>query len=400
MKKLISLLLCLMLLALTLVSCSQEVIDPVPEHYPKDDGEVQDVEIDMYIIVGEGTTSNAIDTVSRQIATKTLADYHAQLNVKYLTLAEYEQTVLNEVDKIVLPEPEEEEVPGEEVEDENTEGTLPEEEEEEEEEVVLPHGMIVLVHSSAFMDQLLATEKLVAMNDYLTTETFGKLNVSIPSALITAAKNPNGELYAMPNNRVLGEYEYLVIDPEVALQVSNYNEDVLLGYKSFEDTEALRNDLINNGYDDPTQYVFVAHGNPSTKAEFEEAGMICNVISTPTVSRADALSSAFAIVNTGNKYVNEKAMEIIYNLNVNETLRNLLQYGVPNTNYSIYEEKDENDNVVYSNFILETDIDMYRMNYIYTGNVFILGFCEEIGWNAAYKADGEIQNKEVTFTGN
>ncbi len=391
MKKIVSILLCLMLLVLTLVSCSDEVIEPVPEHYPKDDGEVQDVEIDMYIIVGEGTTSNAIDTVSRQIATKTLSNFHAELNVKYVTLAEYEATVLAELDKVPVPEPEVEEVPGEDTE-------APEDEEEVEEE--LPRGMIVLVHSSAFMDTLIGSNKLVALNDYLTTETFGKLNVSIPSALIEASKDQAGNLYAIPNNRVLGEYEYLVIDPEVALHVSNYNEDILLGYKSFEETEDLRNDLIKNGYEDPTQYVFLAHGTPTTKAEFEEDGMICNIISTPTVSRADALSSAFAIVNTGNDYVNEKAMEIIYNLNVNVELRNLLQYGVPNTNYMIYEEKDEDDNVVYSNFILETDIDMYRMNYFYTGNAFILGFCEEIGWNAAYKADGEIQNQQVTFTGN
>lgn len=394
MKKIVSLLLCLMLLVFTLVSCSEEVIDPVPDHYPPKEGEAQEVQIDMYVIVGEGTTSNAIDTVSRQIATKTLANFHAELNVKYVTLAEYEATVLAELDKIPVFEPEVEEMP----EDGETEDADAEVEEDVEEE--LPRGMIVLVHSSAFMDTLVNSEKLVAMNDYLTTEAFGKLNVSIPSALIAATKEPSGTLYAMPNNRVLGEYEYLVIDPEVALQVSNYNEDVLLGYKSFEETADLRNDLVRNGYDDPTQYVFLAHGTPTTKAEFEADGMICNVISTPSVSRADALSSAFAIVNTGSEYVNDKAMEIIYNLNVNVELRNLLQYGVPNTNYTIYEEKDENDNVVYSNFILETDIDMYRMNYIYTGNVFILGFCEEIGWNAAYKADGEIQNKEVTFTGN
>lgn len=398
MKKIVSLLLCLMLLVLTLVSCSDDVIDPVPDHYPENEGETQDVEIDMYIIVGEGTTSNAIDTVSRQIATKTLSSFHAELNVKYVTLAEYEATVLAELEKVPVPAPEVEEVPGEDAETGDETETTPEEEEEVEEE--LPRGMIVLVHSSAFMDTLISSDKLVTLNDYLATETFGKLNVSIPSALIAAAKDQAGNLYAIPNNRVLGEYEYLVIDPEVALQVSNYNEDVLLGYKSFEETEALRNDLIKNGYEDPTQYVFLAHGTPTTKAEFEKDGMICNIISTPAVSRADALSSAFAIVNTGNDYVNDKAMEIIYNLNVNVELRNLLQYGVPNTNYIIYEEKDENDNVVYSNFILETDIDMYRMNYIYTGNAFILGFCEEIGWNAAYKADGETQNKQVTFTGN
>ncbi len=409
MKKIISLFLCLMLLVFTLVSCSDEVIDPVPDHYPEDKGEVQDVQIDMYIIVGEGTTANAIDTVSRQIATKTLADFHAQLNVKYVTLAEYESTVLPlvnsnglvETDPDLVDEPEEEEVVEGEEGTEDTEGedTPTDAPEEEEEEVILPNGMIVLVHSSAFMDSLASTGNLVKLNKYILSEEFGSLNVSIPAPLVEASKNSSGELFSIPNNRVLGEYEYLVIDPDVALDICNYNEDVLLGYDSYEDTADLRADITANGYD-ASECVFVAHGTPSTKAEFEEEGLICNIISTPTITRDDAFASAFAIVNTGNKYVNKKAMEIIYNLNVNTELRNLLQYGVPNTNYSIYEEKNEKDEVVYSNFILETDIDMYRMNYIYTGNAFVLGFCEEIGWTAAYKADGEEQNKQVTFTGN
>lgn len=366
MKKILCLIFCLVCSVFALVSCSDEVVDPVPDHYPSSETEVEDVSVDLYIIVGEGTTDNALSTVSRQIAAETLRNYHTEVNVKYLTAAEYEQTVLSAV---------------------NTASADDEEK----------RGIIALVHSSAFMDTLEATGKLLDLSGYLNTKAFGSLNVSIPKSLLAAAKSENA-LYAIPNNHVLGEYTYLVINEEVAREQLKYSPKTLASYTSYEQTEQLRADMEAIGLDS-NKYVTTVTGTYATKAELVANGNVCNVISVPQINSADAFESAFAIVDSGDALINERTMEIVYALNIDTNLRDMLQYGVKNTNYTVVETKDENGNVISTDIVLEDDIDMYRMNYIYTGNAFILSYCSEIGWTEEFATVGKHQNADSVYVG-
>ena len=355
MKKILSLILCLVMAVFALVSCAPEVVDPIPEHYPPLDDEVQDVKVNMYIIYGEDSNPNAIETVGRQIAADTLKKYHTELNVKYVTAAQYEATVMN---SIINPD----------VTDE-------------------VEGNIVLIHNAAFMDKLEDTEKLLNLADYLKDGRYGALNVTIPQSLLLASKSGDA-LYAIPNNRVLGEYTYLVINEAVARDQLKYSPSILSSYKTYADTEELRLAMDAEGFD-PNKYVTTVTGTYATKAELEANGNICNIISVPQITAADAFQSAFAIVDSGDEVVNDRAMEIIYALNNDSDLRDLLQYGVKNTNYT----------VVDGNVVLEDDIDKYRMNYIYTGNAFVLSYCEAIGWTEEYAAIGRHQNIDSVYAG-
>ncbi|MBQ4071689.1 MAG: hypothetical protein IJD51_04690 [Clostridia bacterium] len=404
MKRILSLLLCLTVLVLTLASCGADEFEDGPAYSQKTD-ELGTVNVTLYIIKGDDMSDNAEDTVRRQILATTESELNTKLTVEYLTLAEYETKVTAAIaEKGVVVPVEEETDKAPSTEGAQHEGGAPEAPEapEEEEEKPVPDGMIVLVHSSAFMDTISSTGKLVDISEYLATKSFGTLNngQTIPTALLSAAKNADGKLLALPNNRVLGEYTYLSINKEVAMQQLKYSEDTLKSYNSYADTIKLRQDMEALGIN-PNLYVSVVPGTYATRYELEASGNFCKSIAVPTITRDDAFDSAFAIVNTGDDRVNERAMKIIYELNTNASLRNLLQFGVENTNYTVITEKDEvTDEIIYSNIILETDDDKYRMNYLYTGNVFVLDFCEEIGWNAERKEVGLAQNAEVIFKAN
>ena len=81
-------------------------------------------------------------------------------------------------------------------------------------------------------------------------------------------------------------------------------------------------------------------------------------------------------------------MEIIYNINTNPALRNLLQYGVAGTNYELNAENDEVINKLY------TGPNYYSMNLVYTGNIMNAYLCEEIAWNEETKANAIAQNAD------
>ena len=72
-------------------------------------------------------------------------------------------------------------------------------------------------------------------------------------------------------------------------------------------------------------------------------------------------------------------MKIIYALNTDAQLKNMLQYGYVGTNYRfIKNHKNENTNYI----TLEKGAEVvYQMNPVHTGNLFISYYCEELGWN-------------------
>ena len=211
-----------------------------------------------------------------------------------------------------------------------------------------------------------------------------------------------GKRYTVPNNHVIGEYEYVLINKSAAREL-NYSDDRLSSLLSYDSTEALREALTSRGYN-ADECVKVVTGTYSDKAVFESQGYFCNVAKYPTVTADEAFMSSFAIVraaNDVNQSSNAKAdgatdtsylehydrcMEVIYALNTDVYLRNLLQYGVKGTNYTL----DKNGYVVPQ----ETDYGRYNMNLLYTGDIFKAYYSESHSWVEADKINGEEQYKE------
>lgn len=127
--------------------------------------------------------------------------------------------------------------------------------------------------------------------------------------------------------------------------------------------------------ENPADYIKIVSGSINDKQVLENKGYICNIPELPSATRADAFSAAFAV--NANVVNVERAMEVIYAINNDSTLHNYLQYGIPDTHYSFVGERE--DGIIVRSNVEST---RYYMNPRYTGNIFGILYCEDIGTDA------------------
>lgn len=361
MKKIVVALLCLLLAVSTLAGCASDVIGSYRPNYDYEPEEIEDLTMNLYIICDDATTENAKITVQQRISAITDEAYHTKLNVIYCREADYEVTIQQAT----------------------ADGAT-------------DRAHIVMVNSADTMSYLTSRGLAADLLSYLDTKTYGKLNTQIAKSLLDAAKvkvletaadgteKQATKLYAIPNNHVLGHYEYLLINTEIATHKYHYGKPTLQSYTTYEQTQELREHMTANG-DDPDQYVKCVQGSYADKARYEAEGYVCNIVSAPQVTREEAFSGAFAAINDPTGAVpTDRIMEIIYALNTNAELHNCLQYGIANTNYMLHDGE-----VVYDGIAAN---DTYRMNPLYTGDIFGLYNCGANGWDDVAKANGKLQN--------
>ena len=330
-----------------LVSCSEEKIGDGIGHYPETQTTIERLDLNMYIITGDNSAKAATDAVATRISGYTKITYNTVLNITYLTESEYEAVLTDAISKGGKNAPN-----------------------------------IVLVNSEALFDKLMADNKLADLTSYYWSREFGRLNTQIASSLIE--KSYVGEKrYTVPNNRIVGEYTYLAINKDVAMKTLKYTNAELSSYKSLEDAAALIAEMNANGFN-ADEYVKVVKG-PYELRETLELENFCNIINEPTVTRADAFASAFAIINNSQTKYNDRAMQMIYAINNDIELRNFLQYGVLGANFELVD-----GDVVR----IKTDNNIYDMNLTYTGDAFKADNCSELGWTDAKKGYGMLQNKD------
>ena len=389
MKKILAMALCLVMCALALVGCAD---DEIGSYLPNYDGLVNNnereaMELDFYIVVGEGTDSNAIVTVERMINSYLETLLNTTLDIHYVTEQEYNTVVLADSKKT-----------GDDRAD------------------------IVLINSVGLFNDMMDEHLLANLTDFYKLEKFGILNRRINEDLLKASKvvsqridlsnNPYNVsyYYSVPNNRVLGQYEYVVIKNDAA-EYLLYSASKLSAMTTYESTQTLRDELVQAGYD-ADECVKLVSGKYEDKALYESQGYTCNIAKYPTIDVNEAFYSAFSIVadETDKSYLDvkdkpasstekpktpeyyaryERCMEVIYALNTDATFRNLLQYGVKNTNYQV-----KDDGTLVRAGLGEN---AYYMNILYTGDVFLADYCEEIGWTAAAAANGNKQNAQTVL---
>ncbi len=371
MKKIISSILCLILAVVMLVGCSDDVIGAYIEKYPKPE-EKEDISLNLYVICDDKTSDNAKVTVSQRIADYTSGKYDTTVNVVYSSASEYEGVVRTAI--------------------------------------AAGKADIVLINSQSLMNELYTQSLLANLTEYIKGDTYGTLNARIATALLNAYAIDD-QLYCVPNNHVIGEYTYLVVNRNMAEYFYMGSPSELASFDTVEEyaslktlfetdgdlsgAQTIKNQLLEAGLvtdldiNAPIDsYVNIVTGMYEDKAAWEAVGYACNVVSMPTVSLDNY--SAYAILsNTVNV---ERAMEIVYALNTDETFHNYLQYGISGTNYMSYEEgyvvrmSGENDKNSF-----------YYMNPLYTGDIFASYYCEELGWDENAKYYGNLQNHEAVF---
>lgn len=347
MKKIVGLALCLVLVFTMLVSCDEQNIGDGIGHYPETQQTVERLDLNMYIITGDESAKAATDAVATRISGYTKITYNTVLNITYLTESEYEEAVVNAI---------------------NAGGNK------------APH--IVLINSESLFDKLMEGNKLADLTSYYWSRDYGRLNTQITSSLIEKSY-VGDKIYTVPNNRVVGEYTYLAINKDVAMKTLKYTNSELSSYKSLEDAAALMAEMDANGFNS-ADYVKIVKG-PYELRETLEVENFCNIVDVPTVTRADAFASAFAVVNNSQQKYNDRAMNLIYAINNDLELRNFLQYGVVGANFELVD-----GDIVR----IKTGNSVYDMDLTYTGDTFKADNCSELGWTDAKKGYGILQNKD------
>ena len=232
-------------------------------------------------------------------------------------------------------------------------------------------------------------ERKIHRSEFFNSDTYGTLNTNIAESLLAASKIDN-KFYCVPNNHVVGAYEYLVINKDKAEEL-NFGPKTITTYDTYDKSADLRAAIEANG-DTVSDYVYlIEDGKYEDKAAIEASGeWVCNIVSKPVATAAEAFSSAFAISSTIDAEYADRCFEILFALNMDTYFRNLLQYGVNVTNYTI----DDNEVVTRK---INDENNAYNMNLLYTGNVFKAYYCEELGWTKDAKTYGEAQNLDSTF---
>lgn len=377
-KRILSMILCLVIICLSLVSCD-EAIGSWLDKYGWQEEVIAKVEFDLYIIVGDGTDDVAKITVNDKINQYLEDKYNTVLNIKYLSESQYADYVASLSTQPASPVHSDEEQYG---------------------------GKIVLINGLGTYNAV--SQQLSDLSAYIDAKEFASLNTQITDTVIEAAREESGSLYVIPNEHVIGSYEYLLINREIAEYQLHYSAQTeLLEITTLEEAAELISDAAAIGKAQD-EVVKVVSGQYEDKAAYEADGWICNVSKYPEATQELVLSSAFGVIAEANEYepadVNQngtiedgevvltldytyRAMQIIYAINADETLRNLLQYGVENTNYQV------KDGVVVP---LTGEGSEYNMNIIHTGDVFNAYFCSGV-WTAEMKANGEAHNKELVL---
>ena len=116
--------------------------------------------------------------------------------------------------------------------------------------------------------------------------------------------------------------------------------------------------------------VCVVTGGWELQAEYEAKGYRVLTMETPRATTASVFDSMFAISEIAAEET--RAMEIITYLNTDSEFRNLLQYGLEGTNYTLNTViREENGMDVERYYVTETENNLYKMDVNKTGNVFI-----------------------------
>ena len=408
MKKTISLILCLVFMTLALAGCGKDGVGDDLDDSMKGYERVL-LNLNFYII-GDETNDNL--TVNARLSSYTNKNYNTNIQIFYLNENEYSEKVIKALDDAKTA-----------IESGATdEASL---------NAIKNKPDIYLINSPEMMKSLEDKGHLADLTDFFYPENYvekifpkdadpkevaeekkkekfhmelikktesllNKISGSLVQASLmqrefdvileggTVIKETRDVNLCVPNNRVIGDYVYLLIHRDTAEEVYVGADTDLKEYTSYEAKntlqliEKIKTEKGITEEEVKEKYVQRVLGKYEDKAMYEANGFACNIISYPQVAGIDAagvevpdnvdnvFNSAFAINALSDV---DRAMEIVFALNTDATLHNFLQYGVENTNYTNYSIGDSH----YVNYAQIKDVkNKYFMNPMYTGNMFNL----------------------------
>ncbi len=496
MKKLLSLLLCVVICTASFISCDLDPIEKAPDQIQKyedmDTKEESPTTLNFYIVVDDTTddAKAAQETVKTKIVSYMLKKYNINLNINFCAADEYEASLNNAVynDTINCPKC------GKEIKyDESLnlssyvcsacEEAVSNSADSEStcyicgkiNEMCEGHknlgdtfesmrADIVLVNSANLFDKYYSNNfddnKFVELTDLYSEGNFYRLVGLIDTSLLEASKiykvkessNDSddaeawSEIYSVPNNHRIGSYEYIVINKDFVKHTLNIPESTINGANEIVeyDTKGYVTNHIKGENTDSFATILEAFAKyyeshtdeAPTFDEFtskyltivrngkkEDQDILSNdsenyvlVSSSPIATREEAFSSAYAIVKNltdkeeiwdtsksdyAENYITRdilsahysKCMQVIYSLNSDSELKNMLQYGLVETNYKL---KTDKTGVKYAD---TEGLLQYVMNNVHTGNIYNAYYfdskeSDELDWTPDIMAAVKLQNSE------
>lgn len=226
-KRLVCLVLCLvMLMTSVLASCSKKDDESATENITEKASESA-MTLTMWIVSEEDITSETAAAVSAQINAVTKSKFKTQLVINYLTEDEYKSTLEKTIaayeagGAVVAPTPDPEET------ETGTAEVVTDETETNEwgltvvkyPELLANQVDIIYISGEDMYIDFIGNGWLAELDSELSSSS-KKIKEYVSSTLLSAAKH-NGITYALPNNLVIGEYTYMLLNKDL---MKKYNQ--------------------------------------------------------------------------------------------------------------------------------------------------------------------------------
>ena len=205
-KRLVAALLCLVLACFTLAGCEEIIGD-----FEYDDWEPEvtvKLQFDLYIIGEDVAEDAAEDTLKAQRTVQSKINQHLDekfnttLEIKYIAEKDYEEAISKIKENV------------------NTEKRTVKNATDRQ-----YGGAIVLIKGKDMHDSLVESDALVDLSSFLAGTAHGKLKSQITRNLLTAATITDEDgaqhLYCIPNDHVVGEYQYTIIKRDALIYTIN-----------------------------------------------------------------------------------------------------------------------------------------------------------------------------------
>ena len=375
MKRILCLILAVMMTFGVLVSCEDNLVEEADvllgENADKKPVVLEKVVLDFYIISGEGSSDYANQHVANKIKAEFEELYNTTVNMHYVPAG-----TTDEEYKAMLLEAHPERKAGQ--------------------------ISIALVNNADLYKTLEEKDLLVNLYSFYSMNTYGTLKKQISNLwpltvgtktvkVFDEASQTEKDVqvttsYAVPNNHVFGQFEYILVNKALA-KVAN-EVTAAESCDSVADADELKARFEEHFNNEKFVAAFDKYNSehpdaPITRDQVVQSGVVGNyeditaaaeewyyfITDYPEASIEDVYSSSFVVL--GDEALAERAMQVIYKFNTDKKFRDLLQYGVEGIHFESVIEDGETVGI--RRIISEGKV--YSMYLKYTGDVFTASYC-------------------------
>ncbi len=400
-KRILSLVLCTLIVATLLVSCGKTDLDKAEDYINTHSLRESEpyVTLNLYIPV-KSVSNDAAREMQNEFNKVIEPKYKTRIAFHLVPEAEYEQTVKAQA---ALAK-------------ENAEAELDK----------TPAGIgdnfpkennfqfdIFVATGKSMIQSFISADYLMDLTEPLTTTYNRKLSDqtqynSIPSVIYenavftsTVDGNTVNRYYGVPSNFLIGQYTYYIINKENADKYY-FNElgdleSRIANLKSLIEKDAAIAD--KNAYIEET--IQTVQGDYRKRYEYSSDEYYVEVKDTPVLDTSRLYEGMFCI-SSMCRY-KDRAMQVISEIYTNPALHTTLQYGASNVTYKL-------SDTTYTSTQSETfgqqltvktveqigDSAAYQIDVKYTGNIVNLYTCSALGYDPEYGYYLSLQNKDAT----